>query len=109
LITHFCLLDLDYPLNLLKFFGDLFPIIAFDILPEGWYEKMFNLSELEDESISDQFEIVGYENTSLVYGNLGSLLIYIFSIPASYLLITFLLHKPCEKIRDSSLIKNIGC
>jgi len=42
-ITHFCLLNLDYPLNLLNFFAQLFPLIAFDFLPTEWFIKIFAL------------------------------------------------------------------
>ena len=42
-ITHFCLLNLNYPLNLLNFFAQLFPLIAFDFLPTEWYTSIFAL------------------------------------------------------------------
>jgi len=82
-ITHFCLLNLDYPLNLLNFFAQLFPLIAFDFLPTEWYTSIFALEGLEDEPLTDQFDTVGYGNKSLLYDNLGSLLIFMLSMPVS--------------------------
>ena len=60
------------------FFASLFPISTFDILPtDEWFEYIFDLSEIDDEPKSLQFELVGYES-GMVYNNMGSLLIYMF-------------------------------
>ena len=105
LVTHFCLLDLDYPLNVLTFLGQLFPIIAFDFLPEEWLVSIFQLADLEDDPISEQFESVGYENKSIVYVNLGSLLVFIVLMPITYYLFSLVLCLPHKKIKNSDLIK----
>jgi hypothetical protein len=39
------------------------------------FEEMFTISEVNDEPKSDKFDEIGY-GSMLVYGNLGSLLIF---------------------------------
>ena len=69
-------LDLGYSPNLLAYFSSIFPILTFDILPsDDIYESMFKISETSDEPMTDMFDEVGY-GSKLVFGNLGSLLIF---------------------------------
>jgi hypothetical protein len=75
-VSHMVVLELHYSLNLLIFFESIFPILTFDIVPsDDIYEWMFKLSEVEDEPKSENFDQIGYGAT-LVYNNLGSLLMY---------------------------------
>ena len=77
-ITHFVLLDLNYPANLWDFFKNIFPLITLDLIPTDYvYEEIFALESIDDESESEIFEEVGYENR-LAVNNIGSLLIFIF-------------------------------
>ena len=71
---HMFLVTLNYPVELLNFFGFLFPLITFDALPvEGLYEKMFRFSNItDDHALTDQFQISGYSSIFIV-SNIGSL------------------------------------
>ena len=52
------------------------PIWTFDILPsDDIFEPIFNLSEIDDDALTEKFDEVGY-GSKLVYSNLGSLIIY---------------------------------
>jgi hypothetical protein len=52
------------------------PIWTFDILPsDDIFEAIFNISEIDDDALTEKFDEVGY-GSRLVYGNLGSLLIF---------------------------------
>jgi hypothetical protein len=76
IVSHFVVLDLHYSVNLQTFFGSIFPLLIFDVLPtDDWYETIFTLSKVVDEPKSTKFEEVGY-GSMLIYGNLGSLLIF---------------------------------
>ena len=62
-ITHYVLIDLHYPANLMEFFRTIFPLVSFDLLDtEDFYEFIFRPSEFEDGSRSELYEWVGYEN-----------------------------------------------
>jgi hypothetical protein len=54
-ILHMFLVTLNYPVQLLEFFGLLFPLITFDAIPvSGPYEKMFNFAEIiTDYALTD--------------------------------------------------------
>jgi hypothetical protein len=74
-VSHMVVLELNYSANLQVFFGSIFPLLIFDILPsDDIFEAMFTLSEVPDKPRSDKFDEVGY-GSMLIYGNLGSLLI----------------------------------
>ena len=90
------LMSLDYPLNIMEFFGGLFPLIAFDILPVDLIYELnwFNINALEARSLSEQFEIVGYETTFTIF-NLGSLFVMIVSMPFVTLILGFVRVVPC--------------
>lgn len=84
------MMDLNYSLNLQEFFGHLFPLITFDILPsDRLYEYVFGLSEIDDSPISEEFDLVGYESR-LIYGNLGSLGLFFLLIWIKQILILIL-------------------
>jgi hypothetical protein len=55
----------------------LFPLLTFDILPsDEIYDEMFDLSSIEDdEPLTEKFDEVGY-GSQMIYGNLGSLMIF---------------------------------
>ena len=59
---HMFLVTLDYPLELLNFFGLIFPLITFDALPtDSLYEKMFKFSRITtDRALTDYFNSAGY-------------------------------------------------
>jgi len=53
-ITHYVLLRLDYPLNVQEFFGQIFPLLTFNLFDTQWlYEVVFNLTGIEDGPFSD--------------------------------------------------------
>ena len=53
-------------------------MITLDLIPTDYvYEEIFALESIDDESESEIFEEVGYENR-LAVNNIGSLLIFIF-------------------------------
>lgn len=49
------LVTLDYPMEMMNFFGLIFPLITFDALPVGpLYEKIFKFSQITtDGFLSD--------------------------------------------------------
>ena len=55
----------------------MFPLLTFDILPSDViYDEMFDLSSIEDdEPLTEKFDEVGY-GSQMIYGNLGSLMIF---------------------------------
>jgi hypothetical protein len=55
LITHMFLLTLMYPVNVQDFFGQIFPLISFDLLPfDDINEKIFRFEEVEnDEAMTE--------------------------------------------------------
>ena len=65
-ILYLCLWNLIYPVNLLTFFGQLFPLINFDIIPEIIVTWLFQLENIDDDAYNEQFELVGFENQGLV-------------------------------------------
>ena len=87
-ITHLILIDLDYPANLNHFYSYLFPLISFDLIEtDEIYERIFSLSEFEDEPQSEPFDLLGY-SYQLAINNIGSLLIFIFSQPILLITLT---------------------
>ncbi len=78
IILHLFLVCLNYPVDLLNFFGLLFPLITFDVFPvSSLYEKWFHFAEITtDHAISDQYNIVGY-GSIFVISNIGSLFLFL--------------------------------
>lgn len=78
IILHMFLVTLNYPVEMMDFFGLLFPLITFDIFPvSGVYEKLFHFAEITtDHPLTDQFNTIGYIS---VFGinNIGSLFIMV--------------------------------
>jgi hypothetical protein len=75
-LSHLIAINLNYSLNLQQFFASLMPIWTFDILPsDDIFEVIFGISSIDDDALTEKFDEVGY-GSKLVYGNLGSLLIY---------------------------------
>ena len=80
IIFHMFLVTLSFPVELMDFFGLIFPLITFDALPvDPLYEKIFHFSGITtDRSLTDQFDSFGYSSIFVVI-NIGSLfLIAIF-------------------------------
>lgn len=91
IVTHFVLLDLEYPVNIQEFFGLIFPMITFDVFPtDDLYQAQFQVNDMEDDALTEQFDLVGY-GTMICFSNLGSLLIFMFLQPASILIFVILL------------------
>ena len=91
IIAHMFLITLDYPTNTMNFFGGLFPLVAFDILPLDTIISelnLFNMNDLETQSLSVLFEIVGYETTFTIL-NLGSLVLVFALMPFINLALVF--------------------
>lgn len=91
IIAHMFLITLDYPTNTMNFFGGLFPLVAFDILPLDTIISelnLFNMNDLETQSLSVLFEIVGYETTFTIL-NLGSLVLVFALMPFITLALVF--------------------
>jgi hypothetical protein len=73
MIIHMFILQLDYPVHVQEFFAGLFPLITFDLIPtEELYNALLDFDEIEEEAITDQFEIVGYGDI-LMIRNMGSM------------------------------------
>ena len=50
MITHMFLLSLMYPVNVQDFFGQIFPLISFDLLPfDVINEEIFRFEEVEND------------------------------------------------------------
>jgi len=48
------LVSLNYPVEMMDFFGLLFPLITFDALPtDKLNEKIFNFKEINDDPLTD--------------------------------------------------------
>ncbi len=74
IIMHMFLINLNYPVQMMKFFGTIFPLIVFDIIPVTVpNEHIFHFEEITtDYGLSDQFSISGYQSIFSVK-NIGSL------------------------------------
>ncbi len=47
IILHMFLVTLNYPVEMMNFFGMMFPLITFDAIPTtNLYEKMFHFAEI---------------------------------------------------------------
>lgn len=54
LIVHMFLISLYYPLNCITFFGSMFTLISFDVIPtKEIYEFIFTISTVKDSYLSD--------------------------------------------------------
>lgn len=100
LILHVTLISLNYPSNVINFFKGIFPFITFDILPTTWlYDRIFKFSRIEDSTISEIFNEVGYTNKSLSINNLGSIYIFFTFGPVIALLILLIYkYRLCRKV-----------
>jgi hypothetical protein len=58
-----------------EFFGNIFPLITFDVVPTDYIYAVLNAG-IDDEALTEQFDHVGY-GSQLVFDNLGSLLLFI--------------------------------
>ena len=77
MITHFMIMQLNYPPTAVLFFGLIFEFVTFDIVPtEFLYEIMFGFNS---DSISEQAENIGYESQYFIE-NSGSFFIYLILI-----------------------------
>lgn len=88
IMFHMFLVSLNFPVEMMDFFGLMFPMIAFDAFPvESLYEKIFKFSEINsDHALTDQFDSFGYSSIFIV-SNIGSLfLIAIIQVLQSILL-----------------------
>lgn len=75
-VSHMCVLQLHYSGELLAWFNLLFPLLRFDFLPVEWiYSEVFQIDSTQDSAKSYGFQQVGYTST-MIFLNLGSLLIY---------------------------------
>jgi len=78
--------NLIYPVNLQDFFGALFPLLTFDMIPtDEIYETIFGFSKIDTQPLTDQLDAVGYSSTITVI-NMGSLFIFIIILPVFTLL-----------------------
>ena len=96
IITHMFVISLDYPLELTNFFGQLFTLVTFDIVPyiDEIFDYGFNFQlAADDKPLNEYFEAVGYEYT-LSIKNFGSMFLIICSLPV-YMLALFLLENFC--------------
>jgi hypothetical protein len=86
IIVNMFVLTLGYPAHVSDFFSSLFPLITFDAVPtDDLYDEYFNFAQVEEKSVSDQFEIVGYGAT-LIIRNMGSMFLILFLNPIVYLI-----------------------
>lgn len=85
LIVHMFLLSLSYPLNCLSFFGQIFNLISFNLIPTAYiFEKVFQFSAVQDSYLSDWFSWVGY-NSMLSVTNMATLFVFIVLAPMGIL------------------------
>ena len=64
--------------------------MTFDLIPtEDLYDEYFNFKYVEEESVTDQFEIVGYGSTKMIR-NMGSKFLILVLTTLWALLIAFL-------------------
>jgi hypothetical protein len=85
LIVHMFLLSLSYPLNCLSFFGQIFNLISFNLLPTAYiFEKVFQFSVVQDSYLSDWFSWVGY-NSMLSVTNMATLFVFMVLAPMGIL------------------------
>ena len=85
LIVHMFLLSLSYPLNCLSFFGQIFNLISFNLLPTAYiFEKVFQFSAVQDSYLSDWFSWVGY-NSMLSVTNMATLFVFMVLAPMGIL------------------------
>ena len=67
------ILTLSYPGHVQDLFASLFPLVTLDLVPtDDIYDNYLKFSEVEEQSVSDQFEQVGYGAT-LIVRNMGSM------------------------------------
>lgn len=77
MITHFMIMQLNYPVVSSLFFGIIFEFVNFDIIPtDPIYGYFF---AFDSEPYSEQAKETGYES-SLFIENSGSFLIFVFLI-----------------------------
>lgn len=87
IIVHMFLISLSYPLNCLTFFGQLFNLISFNLIPTNYiFKKVFMFPADQDSWLTDWFYWVGY-NSMLSINNMATLFLIVASAPV---LITFL-------------------
>ncbi len=74
IIVHMFVISLLFPANCVKFFGMLFPLVMFDILPTSPLANyIFSFSDLRgDYALTFQFNAVGYGSLLMVQ-NMGSM------------------------------------
>ncbi len=49
-MMHMFLISLNYPVQMMNFFGKIFPLIVFDIIPTAVpYEAMFHFTEIQTD------------------------------------------------------------
>lgn len=85
LIVHMFLLSLSYPLNCLSFFGQIFNLISFNLVPTAYlFEKVFQFSVVQDSYLSDWFSWVGY-NSMLSVTNMATLFVFMVLAPMGIL------------------------
>jgi hypothetical protein len=95
------LVQLNYPVEMMNFFGLLFPLITFDVFPvSDAYERWYHFSEITtDHALNDQFSTVGYGSIFLI-SNIGSLFLFvILNVLAPSLLWLLRRYKPFKRIK----------
>ena len=51
-IFHMFLVTIDYPVEMMNFFGLVFPLITFDALPvDSLYERIFKFSQITTDGV----------------------------------------------------------
>ena len=81
LIVHMFLVSLSYPLNCFNFFGQLFSLVSFNLIPTGYiFEKIFKFSRLDDEWLTDWFYWIGYSSMFAV-NNMSTIFVLMIVLP----------------------------
>lgn len=79
------LIQLCYPANCINFFGQLFTLVSFNVIPTEYiYEKVFKISTLPDSHLSDDFKWVGYQSM-LTVNNMASIFAFLIIAPIGVL------------------------
>ena len=88
IMFHMFLVTLNYPLEMMDFFGLIFPLLTFDLIPlDSVYERIFHFSSITtDTALTDQFDNSGYSSLFMVK-NIDSL----FLLSLLQLVLTILL------------------
>ena len=100
-MVHMMLMPIQFPVNASMFFGTLLQVAAFDFIPtDDFFTSLFDI-DIENASISENFEHLGYETRQFLY-NAGSLSLVIFLFLPCVLIVYLVGLLPCDSTQKWS-------